>query len=131
MLSAAILFVALALPFPGQTGSEHRVAPRPTQADPVLTVLFFTASWCEPCREVGPILAKFASKNEKRVKLVTIDFDRAKGEAARWDVREIPVVIVLSAQGKALLRYEGAARQPLATLEPALEDLLKRPAERK
>jgi thioredoxin-like negative regulator of GroEL len=80
---------------------------------------------------VGPILAKFASKNEKRVKLVTIDFDRAKGEAARWDVREIPVVIVLSAQGKTLLRYEGAERQSVATLEPALEDLLKRAAERK
>jgi thioredoxin 2 len=131
MFSAAILFVALVLPLAGQTGSEHRVAPRPAQADPVLTVLFFTASWCEPCREVGPILARFASKNGKRVKLVTIDFDRAKGEAARWDVREIPVVIVLSAQGKALLRYEGAARQSLATLEPALEDLLKRPAGRK
>jgi thioredoxin 2 len=131
MFSAAVLFVALALPVPGQTGSDHRAALLPTQADPVLTVLFFTASWCEPCREVGPILARFASKNEKRVKLVTIDFDRAKGEAARWGVREIPVVIVLSAQGKALLRYDGAARQSLATLEPALEDLLKRPAGRK
>ena len=131
MFSAAVLLVALLLPLAGQTGSDHRAAPRPVQADPVLTVLFFTASWCEPCRDVGPILAKFASKNEKRVKLVTIDFDRAKGEAVRWEVREIPVVIVLSAQGKALLRYEGAARQSLATLGPALEDLLKLPVERK
>ncbi len=96
-----------------------------------LTILFFTASWCEPCRAVSPLLEKFARKNEKHVKLVAVDFDRAKAEVARWGVREIPVVIVLSPQGKVLLRCEGAEHQALLALESGLENLLKSPRERR
>jgi thioredoxin 1 len=90
-----------------------------------LNILFFTASWCEPCRAVHPILEKFARKNKKDVKLVMLDFDRAKTEAELWGVKEIPVVIVVSAEGEVLLRYEGARQKSLATLDSALEDLLK------
>jgi thioredoxin-like negative regulator of GroEL len=69
-------------------------------------------------------LEKFAHKNKKDVKLVIVDFDRAKAEVASWDVQEVPVVIV-AAEGKVLLRLEGARQDSLATLKSALEDLLK------
>lgn len=71
------------------------------------------------------MLEKFAHKNKKDVNLVMLDFDRAKTEAALWGVEEIPVVIVVSAEGEVLLRYEGARQKSLATLDSALEDLLK------
>jgi thioredoxin-like negative regulator of GroEL len=70
-------------------------------------------------------LEKFAHKNKKDVKLVILDFDRAKAEVASWDVQEVPVVIVVSAERKVLLRFEGARQDSLATLNSALEDLLK------
>jgi thioredoxin-like negative regulator of GroEL len=69
-------------------------------------------------------LENFAHKNKKDVKLVIVDFDRAKAEVASWDVQEVPVVIV-AAEGKVLLRLEGARQDSLATLKSALEDLLK------
>lgn len=69
-------------------------------------------------------MEKFAHKNKKDVKLVIVDFDRAKAEVASWDVQEVPVVIV-AAEGKVLLRLEGARQDSLATLKSALEDLLK------
>lgn len=100
-------------------GKDHAVAD--------LTILFFTASWCEPCHAVQSILEKFARKHPKEVRFVPVDFDHSPDEAARWDVRAIPVVILISEQGEILLRADGAERETLRTLPSALEDALKRP----
>jgi thioredoxin 1 len=99
-----------------------------TEDHPVadMTILFFTASWCEPCHAVQPILEKFASKHPKEVRLVPVDFDHSPDETARWEVRQIPVVILLSKQGKILLRADGAERETLRNLFSALESSLKR-----
>jgi len=100
------------------------------QAVANLTILFFTASWCEPCHAVQPILEKFTRKHPKEVRFVPVDFDRSPEEAARWDVHEIPVVILISKEGKILLRADGAERETLRTLPSALEDALKQPRAR-
>ncbi len=119
-IAALGLFLCLQTP-----ANPKGPATLPPDTTRMLNILFFTASWCEPCRAVHPILEKFAHKNKKDVKLVILDFDRAKTEAALWGVEEIPVVIVVSAEGEVLLRYEGARQKSLATLDSALEDLLK------
>ncbi len=130
MRGATVLAIASLLYLQGLASpalSARKKAPKPA---PDITILFFTASWCEPCRAVDPVLEKFARKHERSVKLLAIDFDQAREEAARWDVREIPVVIVVSDQGKILLRCDGASRETLRTLESALEDLARRRRER-
>lgn len=124
MLAHAIVALGLLLCLQGSANPKGP-ATAAGNTTRTLNILFFTASWCEPCRAVHPILEKFAHKNKKDVNLVMLDFDRAKTEAALWGVEEIPVVIVVSAEGEVLLRYEGARQKSLATLDSALEDLLK------
>ncbi len=124
MLTHAITAFSLFLCLHGSPSPQSPTAQSNTA--PALNILFFTASWCEPCRAVQPILERFVHKHKKNAKLVIVDFDRANAEAALWDVQEIPVVIVVSAEGEVLLRYDGAARTSLATLDSALEDLEKR-----
>lgn len=125
MFTVALLTILLATSAPRcpastlPAGKDHAVAD--------LTILFFTASWCEPCHAVQPILEKFARKHPKEVRFVPVNFDRSPEEAARWDVRTIPVVILISEQGEILLRADGAERETLRTLPLALEDALKRP----
>ena len=126
MLAHAITALSLFLCLQESASPKEPTTAASSNTAPTLSVLFFTASWCEPCRAVQPILEKFSHKYKKDVKLVIVDFDRAKAEAASWDVQEIPVVIVVSAEDKVLLRYEGARHDSLATLNSALEDLLKR-----
>jgi len=124
MLAHAIAALSLFLSLQGSASPKGPATTAPRNSASTLNILFFTASWCEPCRAVQPILEKFAHKNKKDVKLVIVDFDRAKAEVASWDVQEVPVVIV-AAEGKVLLRLEGARQDSLATLKSALEDLLK------
>ena len=125
MLAHVITALSFFLCIQGSANPKGPAAAAPSNTSPALNILFFTASWCEPCRAVQPVLEKFARKNKKDVKLVILDFDRAKAEAALWRVEEIPVVIVVSAEGKVLLRYEGARQDSVAALDSALEDLLK------
>ncbi len=131
MSTAAVLGLALLVHAQASANIPHPPGRAESKRPAALTLLFFTASWCEPCRAVRPILEKFARKNEKRVELVEIDFDRAKAEAARWNVREIPVVVVLSAQGQVLLRCDGAQPQALASPAAELDKLLRNSKERK
>jgi len=126
MLGRVILSVCLTCFLQASASSNQRATSDQAKATPELTILFFTASWCEPCHAVAPILEKFAAKNRHCVELKAFDFDHAKAEAARWGVKQIPVVIVLSSEGKVVLRYEGATKQSLETLDSALQDLVMR-----
>jgi thiol-disulfide isomerase/thioredoxin len=124
VIAAALLAIFLCAPRPAT------VAPIPPAAasQPAhnLTILFFTAAWCEPCHAVESILQKFARKHSGEVRLVAIDFDHSPEEVARWEIRQIPVVILISPQDKVLLRAEGAGRETLKSLPSALEETLKR-----
>lgn len=125
MLAHAITVVSLLLCLQGTASPKGPATAAQSNRAPTLSILFFTASWCEPCRAVQPILEKFVHKYKKNVKLVIVDFDRAKEEATLWNVQEIPVVIVVSAEGEVLLRYEGARQESLTKLDSALEGLQK------
>jgi thioredoxin 1 len=128
MLAVGLLAIFLGVSCPGDNASALPSARDHPAAD--LTILFFTASWCEPCHAVQPILEKFAQRHPKQVRLVSVDFDQSRGEATRWEVHNIPVVILLSSQGRILLRADGAERKTLRGLSSALEDALKRAHER-
>lgn len=123
MLVRVVVGVAVLLSFQ----SSHNPAQRAQvpQASCEINILFFTASWCEPCRAVGPLLEKFVQDNKHRAKLTTIDFDSAKSEVARWHVETVPVVIVLSSGGALVLRQDGASHESLTALRSALDSVKK------
>ena len=93
---------------------------------PDLTLLFFTAPWCGPCKAVAPILEKVRQKHPKRVQLVIVDYDTAVDEVRRWEVEEIPVVIGLGRGGEVAFRAEGAGAETLHELEAGIVRFLER-----
>ena len=59
---------------------------------PVL--LDFFASWCGPCRMVGPILDEIAQERED-IKVCKVNIDEQPELASRFRVMSIPTLVVL------------------------------------
>lgn len=59
-------------------------------------VIRFTAPWCGPCRQYGPIFDEVAGENTNpKIKYETIDIDKNETAQTFYMLRGIPTVLVL------------------------------------
>ena len=55
----------------------------------------FWAPWCAPCRAVSPAVEALGRELAGQVKVVKLDIDQAPAIAERYDVRSIPLLLLL------------------------------------
>lgn len=60
-----------------------------------LVVVDFNATWCGPCRMLGPVLEELSQDYEGKVKFVAIDTDENPRLAESFSVISIPAVMFL------------------------------------
>lgn len=84
--------------------------------EPVLIDLH--ADWCEPCKQLSPIVAQIATELAGKLKVVSIDVDRNPRIAQSFRVQSIPMLVLI---------YEGAVAGHLMGLvdKKAILDLVK------
>jgi thioredoxin 1 len=82
----------------------------------------FWATWCMPCRAMGPVIDEIANQTRGKIKVGKVDVD-AQGELAnRFNVQGIPNIIIFE-DGKPVENLVGL--QSKETLMQALEKHVK------
>lgn len=71
----------------------------------MLTVKRFTATWCQPCKQLAPVFEALQSEIPE-VQFQTIDVDMNKDMAMESGVSSIPTVI-LEKDGQQVYRFSG------------------------
>ena len=66
----------------------------------------FWASWCGPCRMVGPLVEEIAAERSD-VKVVKVNVDEEQELAVQFQVMSIPTLVVMK-NGKIVNRAVGA-----------------------
>lgn len=88
----------------------------------VPVVLDLWAEWCQPCKQLRPVLEKLAREYQGRFLLAPLNTEKEPELAATFQVQSIPTVIALAA-GKPIDMFSGAVPEP--QLRAWIEALLK------
>lgn len=68
----------------------------------------FWATWCGPCKMVGPIIEEIAEEYDGKAVVGKVDVDQNQEFAAKYGVRNIPTVLVFKG-GEMVERQVGAS----------------------
>ncbi|MGP2440711.1 tetratricopeptide repeat protein [Streptomyces sp. JW3] len=88
-----------------EAGFERDVLQRSTE---VPVVIDFWAEWCEPCKQLSPVLERLAVEYGGRFVLAKIDVDANQMLMQQFGIQGIPAVFAVVA-GQALPLFQGAA----------------------
>ena len=66
-------------------------------------LIYFSASWCGPCRQLGPIMEEVALE----AKVQKVDVDKSPEIASFYGIRNIPTVVFVDGMGNEVIRKVG------------------------
>ncbi len=76
----------------------------------VPVLVYFTASWCGPCKQYGPILEKVVNEAKGRLKLAKVDIDKSPQLAQQFRIQSVPMVYIFL-QGQPLDGFQGPMQE--------------------
>ncbi|MFC7383461.1 tetratricopeptide repeat protein [Sphaerisporangium rhizosphaerae] len=85
-------------------------------------ILDLWATWCEPCKQLSPILEKLAAEAAGRWVLAKVDVDASPQISGALQVQSIPTVLAVF-QGQAVTGFQGAL--PEAQVRQWLDQLMQ------
>lgn len=86
--------------------SKVLAADRPVLVD-------FWATWCGPCRALGPHLERLAEERSDDLQVVKVDVDAQPALAQKYEIRAMPTLVLFQG-GKEIARHVGAPRGRVA-----------------
>ncbi len=69
-------------------------------------IVDFWATWCNPCKQLTPILEKIVMQMNGKVKLVKIDIDKNQSLAQQMQIQSVPTVLAFF-EGKPINGFAG------------------------
>jgi thiol-disulfide isomerase/thioredoxin len=59
-----------------------------------ISIVIFTTSWCDPCKNMEAIIGNYLSKKTSKVNFVVVDADDKSELAADFRIRSIPTTVI-------------------------------------
>ena len=84
-------------------------------------VVDFWATWCGPCRMVGPVISELAEQYDGKINVGKCDVEENEELAVEFGIRNIPTILFFK-NGQVVDKMVGA--QPKAKIEEKFQSLL-------
>ena len=84
-------------------------------------VVDFWATWCGPCRMVGPVISELAEQYDGKINVGKCDVEENEELAMEFGIRNIPTILFFK-NGQVVDKLVGA--QPKAKIEEKFQSLL-------
>lgn len=91
-----------------------------------LVVIDFWADWCEPCKQLMPVLDKLATEFSEHIVLAKINCDEQQELAGQFGVRNLPTVALMK-DGQPVDGFAGV--QPESQIRELIQKHLPKPQE--
>ena len=85
-----------------------------------VTLVDFFATWCGPCKMLGPVLEQVADEVKDKVNIVKLDIDGSMDLAKQFGVMSVPTMVIFK-DGKEVDRIVGLRQK--AQIVEALKNI--------
>lgn len=72
----------------------------------------FSASWCQPCQNMAPIVDKLAQQYDGKIKVFKVDTDQNPGLKDKYQINALPTFMVFRA-GRSVAQHTGQMPQEM------------------
>ena len=59
------------------------------------SLLFFSASWCGPCKSMTPVVENVSNAMRDRLNIIKVDVDASKNDAIDYGIRSVPTLLLV------------------------------------
>jgi len=80
---------------------------REVKNSPLPVLLDFYADWCEPCKEMEPIIKNLASEFKGRLKVCKVDVEKEPELCEEYGIQSIPTILLFS-DGEVITTFTGS-----------------------
>ena len=87
----------------------------------VPVLIDFSATWCQPCKQLAPTIDAVAEEYDNRLKVFNVDVEEAQGAAMHFGIVGVPTCVLFK-EGKEVDRFQG--NQDISTVRGRVEKLM-------
>lgn len=59
------------------------------------SLLFFSASWCGPCKSMTPIVENVSNAMSEHLNIIKVDVDASQNDAIDYGIRSVPTLLLV------------------------------------